>query len=145
MSAKIIPSSTLSEMLSARGFNPTDPRDENVFLPSMAWIKEFSAFLNTARFNLPAYHTERWDCDDFAFWAVTQASLANSQTNNESGHSFLYATLNLIGTLNNVPGPACHATNLVLLDDMSFLCFEPQNGLYCPWDDSVASGLLAIV
>ena len=112
------------------------PRDAMVMLPHREWLDEFGRYLEAGN---PRYASGRWDCDDFAMRAVTEASLALAgQEGLECGHAFLVCTVVIIEgcELNGVGGGA-HATNLVKCADGAWYFFEPQNGKVTEWKAAV--------
>lgn len=105
-------------------------RDFLYMCPSIEWVKDFAKDL--AAMDHPTYAYEKWDCDDFAFWASLQASNARAESSiADSGHTVLiaYVTLNKSVLGINVEGALEHACLLILTSDADWVLLEPQTGV----------------
>jgi hypothetical protein len=109
--------------LKALGFNEIRFADSNYVAPSRAWLTEFAAHMRVVA---PSYKPEKFDCENFARLAASQADLALYASLEEgAGHTFGEATC----TRQNDQGKyETHALNLVICDDGEAYAFEPQNG-----------------
>lgn len=138
-----LPIEQVSELAMAR-FNLTrlmmsPARDASVMLPDPKWIiEEFSPYLEKEASKLPKYAASKWDCDEYMFWAMTQASLcrADNVSAEESGHSVfgVYITGTPEMTLNGVyfhPTANEHACLAILDNTLEWHFMEPQNGKHC--------------
>ena len=133
----IISSTEYAEILQPIAKSVHTPRDAQLFCPSVEWLKPFGEFLLEKH---RQGKREKYDCDDFTLDAVVEATNAFNQNQqiNDSGHSFGYVELWIgLDGLNGVPGPGFHATNIVLCSNRTIYLFEPQTGLFCPFDDGL--------
>lgn len=113
----------------AARFSP--PRDEEVMLPSPKWIAEFADWISKAQ--KPSAAIERWDCDDFAFWASTEASLCRAMSLGESGHAVFIAYINVDGNFCGLSFDKVteHACLLIVDSEQTIWFLEPQTGYTC--------------
>lgn len=106
-------------------------QDAYIHLPTLGWLAEFSGWLTK---NRPSpYVDQKWDCEDFAKWAVVQASLAllRNEDVEHAGHSLFYveSMLNVHEFWNNVnTGFGKHAWCLCKTRDAGWHYLEPQIG-----------------
>lgn len=109
--------------LKALGFHEIRFADSEYVAPSRAWLGEFAGHVRSIA---PTYKPEKFDCENFARLAASQADLALYASLEEgAGHTFGEATC----TLKDESGKfQAHALNVVVCDDGEVYAFEPQNG-----------------
>lgn len=122
------------------------PLDRNLFCPSGEWLNEFAAWINLHR---KAYEPEKYDCDDFAFWARHEAtrSLVRNPVLRDCGHAFLFCTFYpaIMEWINGIEGSGDgHACNIVRTPD-GWVFFEPQTGLFCPARPALERGAISLL
>lgn len=107
------------------GVSPS--RDDYLLCPNAKWIAQFGAYLFSGGMR-PKWAKERFDCDDFAFHAVTVASLCRAKTTGDSGNSVFIAYVTLRKEFLGVTAQK-HALLLILDDQQQWWFVEPQSGL----------------
>ncbi len=132
----------LSNDLSVERTMRSPYRDTLYFRPSPEWVSKFGDWLESAPRG--SYTTESWDCDDFAMWASTQASIANSQAGRTCGHTvfiaYILAKKNFCGLV--FPSLTDHATLLILDSTNEWTFLEPQTGYSMPAKRALESGIV---
>ena len=128
----ILPSTQLVAELTALGWKRViGVMDRQVLCPEERWVEKFSKWIAA---KAPRYRGEVFDCDDFARWAVVEATKSRVRNSQEDpcGHSFLFCIvrIGMLEVVNGVEGSGeHHACNLVRTPQ-TWLLFEPQNGQY---------------
>jgi hypothetical protein len=128
------------------------PRDDKLFCPQEAWLREFGLWLWK---DTPTYKKGQRDCEDFAIRALDRATeaLVSAGLIDECGHAICYCEVSIPGWrgngdpnpgLLNVGGPARHALNIVrCVDEWKF--FEPQTGSFTSAEAALRDGLAELV
>lgn len=118
-------------------------RDRSYFAPARSWLGKFAKLLAK---NPPVeYARESFDCDEFAMWAVLEASKAlyrNPDLRGRVSHTLIQAWLRIGSGLNGIPGPGAHATILCYCNDEEWYWLEPQNGKITKHDESLLGGAI---
>lgn len=120
----------LAVLLRKSGIGPTSLfiSDAKYVTPTSDWVFRVlcpSVFSNLSRLGIDKYKAEKFDCDDYALFAVMLARLAHANTSEHVGTAipigfFIYFK----------DGKYQHAANLGVVDDGKVITFEPQSGLH---------------
>jgi hypothetical protein len=141
---KTVPSTVFRQSLIDSGFAPLLPAlDSQVNCPSRDWLENgFSVYLS--QIQLPG-KAEASDCDKWAMFAASMARFANGESGSSEGVAFAIVWITIFeATFNGIPGPGCHATNAVLLDDGELVAYEPQTQTSASFKDAIDNGDISV-